>query len=479
MSRAFYNLAVFFCGLVSVLSFYRTFIFMRLGPLIPNMSGLPRWLLFEFVVNLVLTAIILWYFHLRKYRGASYALAATTTASIIHLFLFYRLLTIRDVGLSYVIASVSLLVCGLVYGVVLSFGKTRQQRWLRLTGVLMILANCWGIMTLAVALMSLDARLDGTVQNLELAGNLLGSLLPLVLGMNFLQERSNAPAHSEPETVTAVLNLFALGGCLMFLVFGVSLFNESTAVRTNPDNVSEQVKAFALKFEPAFFVSQQGDTLRYRLMPPLNADSLKTYPLVVCLHGSSGCGRDNYKQVVSSWPSSVLSSDENRKKYPAYLFVPQCPRGSGWGGVDEFPSVDSLVMLALNSLLSEKSIDRNRIYVSGNSLGGYGSWHLIAHYPHVFAAAIPISGVGDVKFASAMNAVPVWAFHGDRDVLVPVSGSRDVVSAMKAAGGTPRYTEYEGEGHNIWQKVTETPELLDWLFSQQKNSSDSVKISFN
>jgi predicted peptidase len=212
-----------------------------------------------------------------------------------------------------------------------------------------------------------------------------------------------------------------------------------------------------------------GKALPYRLMLPINYDSTKTYPLVVCLHGSSGCGSDNYKQVVTALPAYMLSADSIRSKYPAFLLVPQCPLKSTWGGIAGLPSVDSLVIETIQFLQDKFPIDKNRMYVTGNSLGGYGTWHLIGHHPEMFAAAVPICGSGDPELAPNMMNIPIWAFHGTKDQNVPVSGSRNVIEAIKKAGGKPLYTEFPDEAHDITKKVIDTRELVGWLFSQSKN----------
>jgi predicted peptidase len=201
---------------------------------------------------------------------------------------------------------------------------------------------------------------------------------------------------------------------------------------------------------------------------PLDYDSAKIYPLVVCLHGSSGRGNDNVKQIGTCLPATLLSNEENRKKYPAFLLVPQCPMNMSWGGTQNTPSVDSLVIETILALEKEFPIDIDRRYVAGNSMGGYGTWHLILTHPEMFAAAIPISGGGDPAFAPKLTKVPIWAFHGAKDMNVPVSGSRYIIEAIKKAGGNPQYSEFPDKAHDITKEVVSTPGLLDWLFAQKK-----------
>jgi predicted peptidase len=132
-------------------------------------------------------------------------------------------------------------------------------------------------------------------------------------------------------------------------------------------------------------------------------------------------------------------------------------------------AVDSIVFNAIEALEQEFSIDEDRRYVMGESLGGYGSWHFITMHPKLFAAAVPICGGGDPAAAPAIANVPVWAFHGEQDRSVPVARSREMIEAIRNAGGNPKYTEYPDEGHIISKQVTATPGLLDWVFAQKRN----------
>jgi len=129
------------------------------------------------------------------------------------------------------------------------------------------------------------------------------------------------------------------------------------------------------------------------------------------------------------------------------------------------------VMALIKSIMSEFSIDANRVYVTGQSMGGRGTWSMIALYPDVFAAAVPVCGVGDLESAPDIvkNKIAVWAFHGTDDPLVPVENSRKMVAALKEAGGRPKYTEYPGVKHNSWVNAYLDPELARWLFEQRRN----------
>lgn len=241
-------------------------------------------------------------------------------------------------------------------------------------------------------------------------------------------------------------------------------------------------------FEARSFSHGEGGTMPYRLLQPSNYDSQKDYPLVVCLAGSNARGNDNVNQVVGAWASHILVRPENRENYPCFILVPQCPSGSNWGySVPDSvrarwqdgsskpipPGAASTLFALIDELRSEFSIDDDRIYVTGHAMGGYGTWHFIISRPDLFAAAVPVTGGADAALAQTIAHVPVWAFHGEEDGAVPIDYSRDIITAMKTAGGNPRYTVFPGGKHLIWPLAYDEPELLDWLFAQKRGSTRS------
>ncbi|RLD79019.1 MAG: phospholipase, partial [Bacteroidetes bacterium] len=125
-----------------------------------------------------------------------------------------------------------------------------------------------------------------------------------------------------------------------------------------------------------------------------------------------------------------------------------------------------LTMDFIDSLVKKYSIDENRIYITGLSMGGFGTWDAIARYPDKFAAAVPICGGGDENTAKLIVDIPIWAFHGADDRVVKVERSRNMINAIKKQGGNPLYTEYEGVGHGSWIPAYKETELLKWLFMQ-------------
>ena len=226
-------------------------------------------------------------------------------------------------------------------------------------------------------------------------------------------------------------------------------------------------------FEKKVFISKPGDTLLYRLLRPVKSDSAK-FPLVIFLHGAGERGRDNTSQLKNC--PMHFASNMNRKIFPCYIIAPQCPPGCKWVDVDwklpshvipKQPSVYlARTMLLVDSLVKNLNIDPDRIYITGISMGGFGVWDAISRWPDKFAAAVPVCGGGDTAKAAVVKDIPIWDFHGDQDNVVMTSRSRDMIAAIKKAGGNPKYTEYTGTGHNAWDKAYSERELYLWLFSQ-------------
>ncbi|HXD32126.1 MAG TPA: prolyl oligopeptidase family serine peptidase [Pyrinomonadaceae bacterium] len=220
------------------------------------------------------------------------------------------------------------------------------------------------------------------------------------------------------------------------------------------------------------FKNAKAETLLYRLFVPKNYDRKKKYPLVVYLHGGGGRGNDNLKQIEggNGYLIDFFTQAETQSRYPGFVIAPQSPVTEGWVEYDSMTPNRQLrlVFELIRDLEKTYSIDDNRLYVAGQSMGGFGAFAIIAEYPRLFAAGVPLCGGGDESKVSRLTGTPIWAFHGEKDQSVAVERSRDIVAAIKKAGGQAKYTEYAGEGHNIWLKVVKEPDLLSWLFSQRK-----------
>lgn len=220
------------------------------------------------------------------------------------------------------------------------------------------------------------------------------------------------------------------------------------------------------------YKNAKSETLLYRLFVPKNYDRKRKYPLVVYLHGGGGRGNDNLKQIEggNGYLIDFFTQAETQARYPSFVVAPQSPVTEGWVEYDSMTPNRQvrLVFELIRDLQRTYNIDDDRLYVAGQSMGGFGTFAMISEYPRLFAAAVPLCGGGDESKVARLIKTPVWAFHGENDQSVKVERSRDIVAAIKKAGGQAKYTEYSGEGHNIWLKVVKEPELLPWLFAQKK-----------
>jgi predicted peptidase len=233
------------------------------------------------------------------------------------------------------------------------------------------------------------------------------------------------------------------------------------------------------RYEPRTYTDAAGKTLLYRLAKPADFDKTKSYPLVLFLHGAGGRGADNIGQIRDASPNTAakFALPKHQEKFPCFIVAPQCPPDRKWVDVDwaaashTMPAkpTDELRMVVevLEQLRKEFPVDGRRIYVTGLSMGGYGTWDVIARHPNYFAAAAPICGGGDEATAGRIAAIPIWCFHGGKDGVVKPQRSRNMIEAIKKAGGEPKYTEYPNEGHGSWTPAYNEAEFLPWLFAQK------------
>lgn len=206
--------------------------------------------------------------------------------------------------------------------------------------------------------------------------------------------------------------------------------------------------------------------LPYRLFVPANYQSTNKYPLVMFLHGVGERGTDNMVQVTTTIGFLNFISQSNQAAHPCLLVAPQCPTNNDAVWADAIRRTQLLGLLT--NLETRFSIDLDRIYITGLSMGGVGSWDQITHGPTVYAAAVPMSGGGDLTLAPAIKDVPAWNFHAVNDSIADVNFSRFMVNAIRFAGGNPIYTEYATGDHPIWSIAYYTPGLVDWVMAQRR-----------
>jgi predicted peptidase len=202
----------------------------------------------------------------------------------------------------------------------------------------------------------------------------------------------------------------------------------------------------------------EGGSYRYLLyLPEGYGKEERLWPTIVFLHGIGNRGDDLDKVKTSGIPKVV----ERDKRFDFVLFAPQCPKGEWW-------SSDLLIKL-VDEAATKYSVDTNRIYLTGLSMGGFGTWSLGCAYPERFAAIAPICGGGEPDKACRLKDVPVWAFHGAKDEKVPLVKSQEMVEAVKACGGGAKLTVYPEAEHDSWTQTYDNPELYDWFLSHRKS----------
>ncbi|RYY66000.1 MAG: phospholipase, partial [Chitinophagaceae bacterium] len=231
------------------------------------------------------------------------------------------------------------------------------------------------------------------------------------------------------------------------------------------------------RFSRQSFVSDKGDTLRYRMLEP-DYNKGRRYPLVIFLHGSGERGNDNEAQL--KWGVSAFASDENMSQFPAYVIAPQCPAGQQWGHFNNFGDVQGarldaapskpmeLVLALVRKLCAQGIIDTTRIYLTGLSMGGIGTFDALQRYPKLFAAAVPVCGGGDLSGAPVFAGVPIWIYHGAEDPAVLPDYSIQMLQALTKAGAQPGFTLLPEVGHFSWIAAFNDKMLLQWLFRQHK-----------
>jgi len=180
------------------------------------------------------------------------------------------------------------------------------------------------------------------------------------------------------------------------------------------------------------------------------------WPLVLFLHGLGERGSDIQRVKTHGLPKLV----EQGRRFPFILISPQCPDDEWWN------------ILALEALLAHVQkkyrVDPDRIYITGISMGGYGTWALAQRHAERYAAVVPICGGGEVRHARELRDLPLWAFHGAKDFTVPIKRSQEMIDAIKAVGGSPRFTIYPDGGHDVWDETYANPELWNWLLAQKR-----------
>ena len=267
---------------------------------------------------------------------------------------------------------------------------------------------------------------------------------------------------------------------LLFLVILVSAFSIlASADVIIQNNNGEDVNMTEL-FEARSFTSSKGTKINYRIYFPKNYDPEKKYPLILFLHGVGQRGNDNQSQLKLGICEPF--KNPNSEIYNCIVIAPQCPSNDKWinipgEGWDLYCSYDSTkitesastaaVVELVRNVRDEEAVDDNRMYITGLSMGGFGTWDILVRHPRLFTAAMPLCGGADYRKASVIKDIPIWTFHGQQDQTVPCEGTERMVAELEKIGGNITYTPYPESGHGIWVEVYARDDIFPWLLSQK------------
>lgn len=249
------------------------------------------------------------------------------------------------------------------------------------------------------------------------------------------------------DMIMAVFKKVLVLSVIFVLGFGVKMDNEVLA--------GQSEKRLAKKIEKKV----EGKYLLY-LPAGYEKGSEKKWPMMMFLHGAGERGSD-LGLVKLHGPAKMV---ESGKEFPFILVSPQCPTGKWWSESGQLLFLGAL----LDEIAAEYDVDESRVYLTGLSMGGFGTWALAMERPGMFAAIAPICGGGMKFLAYRLKDVPTWVFHGEDDNVVPLSYSQGMVDALKLAGGDVRFTVYPKVGHDSWRKAYADEELYKWFLSHRR-----------
>jgi predicted peptidase len=235
---------------------------------------------------------------------------------------------------------------------------------------------------------------------------------------------------------------------IKFLIFLTILFTFSCS-----PEIDKSITGTNLHQEFHREISQVYDVNYLLYLPEDYFQASKKWPLVLFLHGSGERGTD-INIVKRNGPPMLV---EEGYKFPFILITPQCPERTSWD--------NKLLLSLLEDIELKYNVDKDRIYLTGLSMGGSGTWSFAIEYPKIFAAIVPISGGGEPDDVCALKDVPVWVFHGEKDDVVPIKEDSDMVDALRQCGGNVKFTIYPQVGHGAWVEAYNNPELYNWLLS--------------
>lgn len=460
MNRTVYGFGSALLGISVLTSVTQGILLLLVKGSLFTFDGFNNWFFASALIGFAAALVLLKYFWFKRFYFSFWASLLSLLANGYMQILFYQMLSgRRDLMPVYTVTVFVVILTAVAYSLSLILPRASWQIWQKRGGLFLLVVSLVLLILTTLNVLTDDVVLKVNAQKWLGFAALLPSVFPLFLLLNFREEQQHEATGSHAgEGVKNVMAGLALVGFSFALVFGVMLVSDARTHLYWQKKNAETTAKFVSMGEERVFINSRGEKLKYLLVKPANYNPQTKYPLLVSLP---------YGGYEAS-AAQHLTEGSNQYKYPAFLFVPFCPEGAGWGGIANYPTIDTLVFDAIIDLEKIMSIDSSRRYVTGVSRGGYGSWHFITSQPDMFAAAIPVCGAGNTELAPRVVNVAVRAFHGALDRNVPVAGSRDMINAIKKAGGNPKYTEFEDKAHNIWYEVTQTPGIWDWLFEQKK-----------
>jgi predicted esterase len=473
MSKRFYYAAIILTILGTVTGIVQAIRYAQLGGQTITLDGFLRWYLILSTVAFAGGVVVSLYLYQKRYRFSFWSAIASLAASLLQFTIIYLLLSGHpEYNNFYPLAITATTLAMVIFFLSLLASQAKERIMLRCAGIVGLVSSLMTAYAVYVAMDLSDPQNALTSITVYTWAGFFAAAIPLLYCANFIEELGTAKsARSSPGSwvvVDMVVLVIALLAIPLSVIGSTTWLTQSYWVIKWNDEALERSASLAAPFEAREFLSEKGDKLLYRIFIPDNYDSTKQYPLVVGLHHGGSHGQDNVRQIDGTQPVQALY--QLRSTYPAILFVPQCPQGMAFGApAGSVTLIDSIVFEAIAEIEKAYNVDSKRRYVTGISGGGYGSWHFLKARPKMFAAAVPICGGGDPANAASFSDVAIWAFHGENDRLVPVEYSRSMIKALQQAGGSPKYTEFPGAGHNIWEGyVSQTPGLFEWMFAQRR-----------
>ncbi len=235
--------------------------------------------------------------------------------------------------------------------------------------------------------------------------------------------------------------------------------------------------SFSAEPEAREFTAKDGTVVKYRWSTPEKPEPGKSYPLVLFLHGSGERGDDNKAQLRHG--VLPILDGAVREGESIFLIAPQCPENRWWSPMDKGrlrlsaaghpnPLLEA-VMELIDEILRTQSVDPKRFLVTGISMGGFATWDLLGRVPQKIAGAVPVCGGGDVSLVGRYKSVPIWAFHGEADSVVPARATREMISTLEIAGGKPKSTYYPAVEHDSWTMTYADPAVIRWMLDQRRD----------